>query len=99
MYYKVTGVQTCALPISQAQVALALDRPEETLQATRAAAAEFGARTDMDSIKGLHFYQGQALARLGRGEEAARAVRRAVGRGAWRVNGGIEVEHSGVDIV
>ena len=64
--------------VTQAQVALALDRPEEVLQATRAAAAEFGSRTDMDSIKGLHFYEGQALARLGRGEEAARAFRREI---------------------
>ena len=64
--------------ITQAQLALALERPEEALRATRAAAAEFGGRTDVDTIKGLHFYEGQALARLGRGEEAARAFSREI---------------------
>ena len=64
--------------LTQAQVALARDRPAEALEATRAAVAEFGARTDNDVIKGLYFYQGQALARLGQGEDAARAFRREI---------------------
>ena len=64
--------------VTQAQLALARDRPEEALRAARAAITEFGDRRDVDTIKGLYFYQGQALARLGQGAEAASAFRREI---------------------
>ncbi|HLE84835.1 MAG TPA: sulfatase-like hydrolase/transferase, partial [Thermoanaerobaculia bacterium] len=64
--------------ITLAQLRLEQGRLDEAVAATREAEEAFGRRTDHDTVRGLYFVRGQALARLGEAGAAERAFLREI---------------------
>lgn len=64
--------------ITLSQLRLAQGRLEDAVAATRDVEEAFGDRTDVQSLRGAYYVRGEALARLGHGEEAERAFLREI---------------------
>jgi len=62
--------------VTAAELRFSQSRFQEALELTDQTLAEFGDRTDWQSISGLHYLRGSTFARLGQLDEAGRAFRK-----------------------